>query len=220
MSSIITDDSIVPEICILEKCYLPNGIKILGGNSAILSNISCPDQLIIDRSIVMCTMSLSEGIDGKNDQKLIHITVVFDLSIDVKKEYSTLESFHIFDRPLLQWIKLWNRMQEDCNSVSNIDRVEKQIFGANPKTLWYARIFPGFSTMEESSSETWKAVEKLTGARNVDATAMNDNGNEYSVNERKVLRLFSMDDAFKMKNVPDMLNYRQKLIGKIIYDSE
>ncbi|XP_072275578.1 fucose-1-phosphate guanylyltransferase [Pyxicephalus adspersus] len=173
---------------VIEYSRLGPGVSI--GECCIISG-SCINisSAIPNKSFVS---SLSLLIDGR----LMYATILFGIEDDLKKSVaslSDLNSLQIFSKSLLQHLQLWGI------------QVSENLFSSDQKSLWSARLFPAYRTLQESveaSLEMLKATCRQSQVHLGDAERL------------------SIEEMLKYKNVEEMLNFRNHLYKEICADRQ
>ncbi|XP_040262640.1 fucose-1-phosphate guanylyltransferase [Bufo bufo] len=203
VSSIVPDqdENLSPKACVIQslldaKCkvsphtvieYSKLGPDVSVGEYCVIScsciSIRC---VIPDKSFVS---SLSLMIDGQ----VMYATILFGIEDNLKKNVgslSDLNSLQIFGRNLVQPLELWGI------------QVSEELFSGDQKSLslWNARIFPCYATMEES---VLAAVEMLKAMNSKSAADLGD------------ARRVSIEEILLYKNINEMLSFRQALYEEI-----
>ncbi|XP_069837545.1 fucose-1-phosphate guanylyltransferase isoform X2 [Dendropsophus ebraccatus] len=167
--------------------YSKLGPDVSVGESCVISgsciSIRCA---IPDKSFVS---SLSLMIDGR----VMYATILFGIEDNLKKNVgslSELNSLQIFGGGLVQRLELWGI------------RVSEELFSGDRQSLslWNARIFPCFSTLEES---VWATAEMLKAMNSKSAVKLGD------------ARRVSIEEMLSHKNINEMLRFRQGLYDEI-----
>ncbi|KAM9324663.1 fucose-1-phosphate guanylyltransferase [Gastrophryne carolinensis] len=169
---------------VIEYSRLGPGVSI--GEYCIISG-SCisMESVIPDKSFVS---SLSLMIDGR----LMYATILFGVEDDLKRSMASMldvPSLQIFGRSLQRCLELWGIP------------VSEDLFSDSRKSLWSARIFPTYATLQESV----KASLAMLNAIN----------SQSQVQLARVKRL-SIEEMLKQKNVEEMLNFRNLLYKEIL----
>lgn len=175
-------DSVVPDKCLIEVCDFPNGIEL--ENSSILSNCRSNKRQKLPPNVFLTTLA----VDGDGGV-VSFVTVFFAVYENLKQSYDKIDEVTFLNVRLVDALNIW--------------RFKKSTFDDDkPRALWYAKIFPSFSTMEESFDD---AVERIRRLNAVTPTATDvDNVTHYS-----------MHDCIKRKNVGEILKWRKILFDDI-----
>ncbi|KAM4022466.1 fucose-1-phosphate guanylyltransferase [Anomaloglossus baeobatrachus] len=167
--------------------YSRLGPDVSVGGSCVISsyciNVRC---VIPDKSFVS---SFSLMIDGR----VMFATVLFGIEDDLKKNVaslSDLNALQIFGSSLVQRLQLWGI------------RVSEELFSGDQTSLslWNARIFPCYATLEESSLASVEMLEAMSGTAAVDLGGA---------------RRVSIQEILASKNINEMLNFRRSLHEEI-----
>ncbi|XP_066453884.1 fucose-1-phosphate guanylyltransferase isoform X1 [Eleutherodactylus coqui] len=195
------DENLSQKACVIQslldaKCkvsphtvieYSKLGPDVSVGECCVISGSCISIRCVIpDKSFVS---SLSLMIDGQ----VMYATIMFGIEDNLKKNVGSLSdvnSLQIFGTSLLQSLELWGI------------RVSEELFSGDQKSLslWNARIFPCYATLQES---VWASVEMLKAINSKSAADLGD------------ARRLSIEEMLAYKNINEMLSFRQVLYDEI-----
>lgn len=117
-------------------------------------------------------------------------------------EYTFFRDVPYFTKPINEVAKFWS---------DTLNRPTESIFGQDPKSLWYAKIFPALPDPAVSFDASLHFLADLHDDDRIapfgtDAAP----GSHWSD-----VQFFSAGDVMKCKSVPDLLDYRFKLWADI-----
>ncbi|XP_056388708.1 fucose-1-phosphate guanylyltransferase isoform X2 [Hyla sarda] len=167
--------------------YSKLGPDVSVGGSCVISGSYISIRCVIpDKSFLS---SLSLMIDGR----VMYATILFGIEDNLKKSVSSLSelnSLQIFGTSLVQCLELWGI------------RASVELFSGDSKalSLWNARIFPCFASLQES---VWASVEMLKAMNSESAVSLGD------------ARGVSIEEMLSHKNINEMLRFRQSLYEEI-----
>ncbi|XP_077133446.1 fucose-1-phosphate guanylyltransferase isoform X3 [Ranitomeya variabilis] len=167
--------------------YSRLGPDVSVGGSCVISGSSINLRCVVpDKSFVS---SFSLKIDGR----VMFATVLFGIEDDLKKSVASLtdlNALQIFRSSLVLRFQLWGI------------KVCEELFSGDKKSfsLWNARIFPCFATMQESARASVEMLEAMSGKAAVDLGGV---------------RRVSIEEMLAYKNINEMLNFRRLLHEEI-----
>ncbi|XP_063795155.1 fucose-1-phosphate guanylyltransferase [Pseudophryne corroboree] len=172
--TVIEYSKVGPDVSVGEYC-------IISGSCISIRSV------IPDKSFVS---SLSLMIDGC----VMYATILFGIEDDLKRNVgslSDLNSLQILGRSFLQCLDCWGI------------KVSEDLFSGNHKSLslWSARIFPGYATLQESVVTSVKMLNAVHSKSYVDLEGV---------------KLLSIQEMLLHKNVQEMLNFRHLLYKEIL----
>nr|CAB3246990.1 fucose-1-phosphate guanylyltransferase-like [Phallusia mammillata] len=191
MASVILPCVSIGEGSTLEYCHLRE-FTAIGANS-IVSSCSLFPSTTVPPDTILHTVAINSHHAGE----LQFVTIAFGIADNMKA--STL-----WDNALSE-IKYYGNLLE--NTFSDASRAFPNTAKDDKVSLWHAKIFPAFPTMEKSSSQACERLNVILKNRG--------NAAKCKLSEEPDQVLYSMADILLCKNVDRMLEFRSKLKSQI-----
>ncbi|CAH2316122.1 fucose-1-phosphate guanylyltransferase [Pelobates cultripes] len=172
--SVVEYSRLGPEVTVGKHCII--------SNTSVSCRIDIPDKTFIS--------SLGLMTDGQ----AIYATIVFGIEDNLKKSVtslSELSSLRIFGKGLKECLDYWGIMITD------------HLFSGDQRnlSLWNARIFPGFPTLQKSVDVS---MQMLNSLQTKSLVQLGDT------------KLLSIEEIMSHKDVKDMLSIRQTIYSEIV----
>ncbi|KAM8934256.1 fucose-1-phosphate guanylyltransferase [Pelodytes ibericus] len=183
--SILDKETYVSPYTVVEYSSLGPDVSV--GKNCIVSNTCIAIRTNIPDNVFISSLSLT--IDGQK----IYATILFGTDDNLKKSVSLLsdlKALRIFGRNLLECLESWDIPITD------------QLFSGDQKamSLWTARIFPGFPTLQQSVEASLGMLPGLPSKPLV---------------RHDGAKMVSVEEILSHKDVKNMLNFRQRLYNEI-----
>ena len=191
MHSCITEDSSLSNRCIVEYCHFEVPVNVGKGclisNCEVLSKNAPKNTLEIPDQTFLHTVPIKE-----NEGKVRYITIVYSCQENIKKKYGKekVADVNFMGKPLGKLTK--------CIGID----FERLSFKSDTISLWHMKVFPSFDSMSESFVEALSFVRSLNSETHYDLPGK---------------ALYSMADVMELKDVEEMLVYRNKLQNAILF---
>uniref|UniRef100_A0A8C5R625 Fucose-1-phosphate guanylyltransferase n=1 Tax=Leptobrachium leishanense TaxID=445787 RepID=A0A8C5R625_9ANUR len=186
IQSVLDPKTFVSPCSVIE--YSKLGPEVAVGKHCIVSNttINCRTDIPVKTFF----SSLSLTIDGQ----VTYATILFGVDDNLKKSVSSLQdlgSLQIFGKNLMECLDDWGV------------EISDQLFSGDQRvrSLWTARIFPGYSSLQKSVEVSSKMLDCLQKKSRFHFDGA---------------RMYSVEEIMSRKDVKDMLNFRHMLYNEIV----
>lgn len=192
MASIFLSCVSIGEGSTLEYCHVREFTSV--GSDCVVSSCSFRPHTTVPFGSILHTVAINSPTSGE----LQFVTVAFGIDDNIKASSSRAEA--------PERIKYFGAILED--TFTDADKIFSHCNDDESVSLWKARLFPSYPSMEKSSSRACELLNLIMDNRRTRKRC--------EVVDEGVGNLYSMADILRCKNVDEMLEFRSKLKRQIV----
>ena len=190
MHSCITENSSVSDRCIVEYCNFEVPVNV--GKGCLISNCEVLSGAVPKNTLEIPDQTFLHTVPIKVEEgKVLYVTIAYLCQENIKKTY---------DKEKMADINFMGKPLSKLTKCLGID-LGKLSFKSDTISLWHMQMFPSCDSMSESFVEALSLVRSLAS------------GTSYDLSGKA---LFSMADVMEVKDVEEMLVFRNKLLKNIV----